>query len=293
MDGHVSHQIPGWVGLFPDYSGEGMELYHRNISGSLGVQMRDCFQSGPRADRTAYGSDWKGMESDHELLQCPQPRLRSVGLLLRHRQAWLLCHLAYCASGKTKVKWDFRQVHRGSELFLSLVKTTVGTSTPWFGPILLKQTSLVLGPSLRFHSLLWNLFIGGFMLQLLLLSRFSRVRLCATSQTEAHQAPPSLGFSRQEHWSGLPFPSPMHKSEKWKWSLSVMSDCSWRHGLQPTRLFRPWDFPGKSTGVGCHCLLQGGFMNHCQITCQGMIQAGNFLFRCIADVTPGQNLNIQ
>ena len=28
------------------------------------------------------------------------------------------------------------------------------------------------------------------------------------------QAPPSLGFSRQEHWSGLPFPSPMHESEK-------------------------------------------------------------------------------
>ena len=27
---------------------------------------------------------------------------------------------------------------------------------------------------------------------------------------------PSLGFSRQEHWSGLPFPSPMHESEKWK-----------------------------------------------------------------------------
>ena len=42
----------------------------------------------------------------------------------------------------------------------------------------------------------------------LLLSRFSRVRLCATPQTAAHQAPPSLGFSRQEHWSGLPFPSP-------------------------------------------------------------------------------------
>jgi len=31
---------------------------------------------------------------------------------------------------------------------------------------------------------------------------------------DAHQAPPSLGFSRQEHWSGLPFPSPMHESEK-------------------------------------------------------------------------------
>ena len=38
----------------------------------------------------------------------------------------------------------------------------------------------------------------------------------------AHQASPSLGFSRQEHWSGLPFPSPMHESEKWKWSCSVV-----------------------------------------------------------------------
>ena len=32
----------------------------------------------------------------------------------------------------------------------------------------------------------------------------------------AHQAPPSLGFSRQEHGSGVPFPSPMHESEKVK-----------------------------------------------------------------------------
>ena len=52
------------------------------------------------------------------------------------------------------------------------------------------------------------------LLLLLLLSRFSRVRLCATPETAAHKAPPALGFSRQEHWSGLPFPSPMHESEK-------------------------------------------------------------------------------
>ena len=67
---------------------------------------------------------------------------------------------------------------------------------------------------------------------------------------------PSLGFSRQEHWSGLPFPSPMHECEKWKWSRSVVSDSLRLHGLQPTRLLHPWDFPGKSTGVGCHCLLR-------------------------------------
>ena len=49
------------------------------------------------------------------------------------------------------------------------------------------------------------------LLLLLLLSRFSCVRPCVTPETAAHQAPPSLGFSRQEHWRGLPFPSPMHE----------------------------------------------------------------------------------
>ena len=52
------------------------------------------------------------------------------------------------------------------------------------------------------------------LLLLLLLSHFSRVRLCVTPETAAHQAPLSLGLSRQEHWSGLPFPSPIHESEK-------------------------------------------------------------------------------
>ena len=79
--------------------------------------------------------------------------------------------------------------------------------------------------------------------------------LCDPIDT-THQAPPSLGFSRPEHWSGLSFPSPMHESEKWKRSRSVMSDPQQPHGLQPSRLPHPWDFPGKSTGVGCHCLLQ-------------------------------------
>ena len=61
---------------------------------------------------------------------------------------------------------------------------------------------------------------------------------------------PSLGFSRQEHWSGLPFPSPMRESEKWKWRRLVVSDSSRPHGLQPTRLLCPWHFPGKRTNAG-------------------------------------------
>ena len=55
-------------------------------------------------------------------------------------------------------------------------------------------------------------------------------------------------------WVAIPFS--MHEREKWKWSRLVVSNSSRPHGLQPTRLLRPWDFLGKSTGVGCHCLLQ-------------------------------------
>ena len=85
---------------------------------------------------------------------------------------------------------------------------------------------------------------------------------------------PSLGFSRQEHWGGLPFSSPMHESEKWKWSRSVVSDSWWPHGLQPTRLLRPWDFPGKNTGVGCHCLLQCVYRYQLLILCTELDEFG-------------------
>ena len=80
------------------------------------------------------------------------------------------------------------------------------------------------------------------MIGLLLLSRSSHVRLCVTPLTAAHQAPLSLGFSRQEHWSGLPFPSPMHESEV-AWSCPTLSDpmnCSlpgsFLHGIFQARV---------------------------------------------------------
>ena len=57
-----------------------------------------------------------------------------------------------------------------------------------------------------------------YMLLLLLLSHFSRVQLCVTPETAAHQAPPSLGFSRQEHeWVAISF------SNAWKWKVKVKS----------------------------------------------------------------------
>ena len=71
----------------------------------------------------------------------------------------------------------------------------------------------------------------------------------------AYQAPPSLGFSRQEHWSGLPFPSPMHESES---ESEVSQSCPTLSDPMDYSLpgsSTQQDFLGKSTGVGCHCLL--------------------------------------
>ena len=64
-------------------------------------------------------------------------------------------------------------------------------------------------PSIRvFSKFTFSLCLFTWVMLLLLLSHFSCVRLCATPWTAAHQAPPSMGFSRQEYWSGLPLPSP-------------------------------------------------------------------------------------
>ena len=101
-----------------------------------------------------------------------------------------------------------------------------------------------------------SLILGKAKLLLLLLSRFSHIRLHHTQQSTRLLCP--WDSPGKKTGVGCHFPSPMHESEKWKWSHSVMSDSLRPHGLQSTRLLRPWDFPGKNTGVGCHCLLQGG-----------------------------------
>ena len=86
-------------------------------------------------------------------------------------------------------------------------------------------------------------------MMLLLLSHFSRVRLYATPQTAAHQAPPSLGFSRKEHeWVAISF------SNAGKWKVKVKSLSRVRLPATPWTAAHqaphPWDSPSKSTGVG-------------------------------------------
>ena len=85
------------------------------------------------------------------------------------------------------------------------------------------------------------------LLLLLLLSHFSRVQLCATPEKAAHQAPPSLRFSRQEHWSGLPFPSPMLKVKS---ESEVAQSCSTPSDLMDCSL------PGSSVHGTCQARAQ-------------------------------------
>ena len=121
---------------------------------------------------------------------------------------------------------------------------------------------------------------------------FSRVRLC-DPMTVAYQAPPSMGFSRQEYWNGLPFPSPgdLPDPRMEPTSPALAGGCfttelpgkQARHicmcvgvcahaklfqscptlqpcGLQPARLLCAWDSSDKNAGVGYHALLQGIFL---------------------------------
>ena len=55
----------------------------------------------------------------------------------------------------------------------------------------------------------------------------SRVRLLATSRTAAHQAPPSMGFSRQEYWSGVPLPSPLSGTSHVLCAWKPHGYCNW------------------------------------------------------------------
>ena len=82
-------------------------------------------------------------------------------------------------------------------------------------------------------------------------------QLCPTLCDPIDSSPPGSAIpgilqARTLEWGAISF------SSAWKWKVkvkSVMSKPQRPHGLQPIRLLHPWDFPGKSTGVGCHCLL--------------------------------------
>ena len=98
----------------------------------------------------------------------------------------------------------------------------------------------------------------------------SCVRLFATPRTAAYQAPPSMGFSRQEYWSGLPFPCPgdlPHPGIEPR-SPTLQEDVLTSEPKVSSTLATPWTVArqapltigfSRNTGVSCHFLLQGIF----------------------------------
>ena len=70
---------------------------------------------------------------------------------------------------------------------------------------------------------------------------------------------------------------PISFSSAWKWKVKVKLlsrvQLLATHGLQPSKLLCPWDFPGKSTGVGCHCLLRN--IHECRLFSWAQIQSSD------------------
>ena len=93
----------------------------------------------------------------------------------------------------------------------------------------------------------------------------------ATPWTAAYQALPSMGFSRQEYWSGVPSPSPE--------SHLAMSNSLLPHGL-----YSPWNSAGQNTGVGSLSLLQGIFLT--QESNQGLLRCRQILYQLSCQGSP-------
>ena len=93
------------------------------------------------------------------------------------------------------------------------------------------------------------------MLCYVMLSHFSRVRLCVTPRRQPTRLPRPWDSPGKNTGVGCHF---LLQYMKVKSEREVAQSCltSRAHGLQPTRLLHAWDFPGKSTGVGCHHLLR-------------------------------------
>ena len=141
----------------------------------------------------------------------------------------------------------------------------------WCNFIAFQSLPLHRPASLSFcHKFCWKLCYKGVYPKLHSMSvsfRFKpKTNLFAAAATKSLQSCPTLSDRTDSSPPGSPIPGILQArtlewvaisfSNAWKWSRSVVSDSWWPRGLQPTRLLCPWVSTGKSTGVGCHCLLR-------------------------------------
>ena len=98
--------------------------------------------------------------------------------------------------------------------------------------------SLIVGPKHRLFFQIWGSWH-------MCVCALCRVRLCATPWTVVHQAPPFLGFSRPEHWSGLPFPSPTYIIHPFKAYDLVFFSTRWAVRPSPPSILEHFHHPMK------------------------------------------------
>ena len=138
--------------------------------------------------------------------------------------------------------------------FLSLLLPSIfsASSHLWKPVIASLLPNLILFPEWSFKNEIWLCFSPALMPSAAAAKSLqSCLTLCDPIDSSPPGSPvPEILQARTPEWVAISF------SNVWKWSRSVVSDPQWPHGLQRSRLLHPWDFPGKSTGVGCHCLLQ-------------------------------------
>ena len=129
-----------------------------------------------------------------------------VGTNGHSHQQWLeLIFFTFCVGVKIMSRWEFAQ-NTVQGLFSTALSHLFIHLQGFVDRLLWAHLKVTMSGEGREGN------VQGSML-LLLLSHFSRVQLCATPWMAAHQAPLSLGFSRQERWSGLPFPLQCMKVE--------------------------------------------------------------------------------
>ena len=150
---------------------------------------------------------------------------------------WSLVRLEEWFKDAGKYSWAFLRSYSRGKVTSWRTDCSRGDGTGW-----LEKECFLFGQSARAEVRKWK-------------------RMWLPRGTESFSA--GLCSPRREKWGGqfrIQLPSIEHQAVHV--SCSVVSDSLWPHGLQPSKLLCPWDFPGKNTGVGCHFLLQGIFPTH-------------------------------
>ena len=147
------------------------------------------------------------MNTLNDMLNCIQGVYIRKGSyqLTRHSQQQITGHNVTCSELAVCIRWPKYWSFSFSISLCNEYSGFISFRIDWFDLLIVQESSLAQFESINSSAL--------FLLYRPTLTLQSCPTLC-DPMTSAHQVPPSLGFSRQEHWSGLPFPSPMHESEK-------------------------------------------------------------------------------